>query len=58
VQKKFATSYRVAGGECELEIFPGCEHQWVRKPGPQTDRAIEMIKTFIAHRLKVLRQAA
>jgi acetyl esterase/lipase len=58
VQEKFATSYRGAGGECELEIFPGCEHQWVRKPGPQTDRAIEMIKTFIARRLKALRQAA
>ncbi len=58
LQKKFAASYRAAGGECELEIFAGCEHQWVRKPGPQTDRAIEMIKDFIARRLKAQRQAA
>ena len=58
VQQKFAASYRAAGGECELEIFPGCEHQWVRKPGPQTDRAIELIKAFIARQLSALRQAA
>ncbi|MFQ5929665.1 MAG: alpha/beta hydrolase [Acidobacteriota bacterium] len=58
VQQKFAASYRAAGGECDLEIFPGCEHQWVRKPGPQTDRAIELIKAFIARQLSALRQAA
>ena len=58
LQEKFATSYRAAGGECKLEIFPDCEHQWVSKPGPQTDRAIEMIKTFIAQRLEAMRQAA
>jgi hypothetical protein len=26
VQEKFAGSYRAAGGECQLEIFAGCEH--------------------------------
>ena len=48
VQEKFAASYRAAGGECRLEVFEGCEHEWVARPGPQTDRAREMVKAFIA----------
>jgi acetyl esterase/lipase len=51
VQEKFAASYRAAGGDCELHIFEGCEHEWVAKPGPQTDRAHEMVKAFIAKSL-------
>ena len=46
------------GGECQLEIFAGCEHQWVAEPGPQTDRAHEMVKAFIARQLQALRLAA
>jgi acetyl esterase len=52
VQEKFAASYRAAGGDCELHVFEGCEHEWVAKPGPQTDRAHEMVKGFIARNLK------
>lgn len=48
VQEKFAASYRAAGGECELHVFEGCEHEWVARPGPQTHRAHEMVKRFIA----------
>ena len=51
LQEKFAASYRAAGGECELHVFEGCEHEWVAKPGPQTDRAHEMVKAFIARNL-------
>ena len=51
VQEKFAASYRAAGGECELSVFEGCEHEWVAKPGPQTDRAHQMVKAFIARNL-------
>jgi acetyl esterase/lipase len=51
LQQKFAASYRAAGGECQLEIFEGCEHLWVDKPGPMTDKAHEMVKTFIARNL-------
>jgi acetyl esterase/lipase len=58
IQEKFAATYRAAGGECQLEIFDGCEHEWIAKPGPQTDRAHEMVKAFIARQLQVLRQAA
>ena len=58
LQEKFAASYRAAGGECHLEIFEGCEHLWVDKPGPMTDKAHEMVKGFIAKNLAVLRRAA
>jgi acetyl esterase len=58
IQEKFAASYRKAGGACQLEIFPGCGHLWVGEPGPQTDRAHEMVKSFIARELRALRQAA
>ena len=51
IQIKFADTYRKAGGECELEVFPGCGHMWVADPGPQTDRAHAMAKAFIAKQL-------
>ena len=51
VQEKFAATYRAAGGVCELTVFDGSEHEWVAKPGPQTDRAREMVKAFIARQL-------
>jgi acetyl esterase len=52
VQEKFAATYRAAGGQCKLEIFDGSEHEWVAKPGPQTDRARAMVKAFIAEQLR------
>src|SRR5262245_1567700 len=55
VQEKFAASYRAAGGQCDLTIFEGCEHEWVAKPGPQTDRAHEMVKAFVARNLAARR---
>jgi alpha-beta hydrolase superfamily lysophospholipase len=58
IQDKFAQAYRAAGGECELEIFKGCEHMWIQDPGPQTDRAHEVLKAFIAKQLRALRRAA
>jgi acetyl esterase/lipase len=55
VQEKFAASYKAAGGDCQLQVFEGCEHEWVATPGPQTDRAREMVKAFIARQVKTLR---
>ena len=55
VQEKFAASYRAAGGECELHVFEGCEHEWVATPGPQTDRAHAMVKAFIGRNLAAAR---
>jgi acetyl esterase len=52
VQEHFVATYRAAGGEIDYEVFPGAEHRWIIHPGPQTDRAIEMIKAFIARQLR------
>lgn len=57
-QVKFGETYRAAGGECEVAVFEGCDHMWVLEPGPDTDRAHEMLKAFIAGRLRALQQAA
>jgi acetyl esterase len=51
IQEKFVNTYRAAGGHCDYHLFEGAEHQWVAQPGPQTDRAREMVKAFIARRL-------
>ena len=48
VQKQFVDTYRAAGGSCDFTVFEKCEHEWVAQPGPQTDRAREMVKAFIA----------
>jgi acetyl esterase/lipase len=48
VQKKFADTYRAAGGDCRYELFENSEHEWTGKPGPQTNRAYEMVRSFIA----------
>ncbi len=56
LQEKFAATYKAAGGDCQLHVFEGCEHEWVAKPGPQTDRAHEMVKSFIARNVTVGRR--
>jgi alpha-beta hydrolase superfamily lysophospholipase len=53
-QEKFAITYKAAGGDCQYQLFEGCEHEWVAQPGPQTDRAREMVKAFIARQLKTV----
>jgi acetyl esterase/lipase len=58
ISDKFGQLYRAAGGECQVEIFKGCEHQWIAEPGPQTDRAHEVLKAFIARQLGAMRKAA
>ncbi len=58
VQEKFAATYKAAGGDCQLHVFEGSEHEWVAKPGPQTDRAREMVRAFIARNLMAARRAA
>jgi acetyl esterase len=51
LQERFAAAYRAAGGDCQLHVFEGSEHEWVAKPGPQTDRARAMVKAFIARNM-------
>lgn len=54
-QEKFAATYKAAGGDCQYHLFEGAEHEWVAKPGPQTDAAREMVKAFIARNLAAAR---
>lgn len=52
VQEKFVKSYRAAGGACDYHLFENSVHEWVAEPGPQTDKARETVKAFIAKQLK------
>jgi acetyl esterase len=51
VQEKFAKTYRAAGGDVQFEVFENSVHEWVAEPGPQTTRAHEMVKAYIARQL-------
>jgi acetyl esterase/lipase len=51
VQEKFAATYRAAGGDCQFHLFEKSVHEWLAEPGPQTDRAHEMVKAFIARQI-------
>jgi acetyl esterase/lipase len=53
MQEKFANTYRSAGGSCDYRLFENAVHEWVAEPGPQTDKAREVAKEFIARQLKV-----
>ena len=53
MQEKFAKTYRAAGGQCDYRLFENSVHEWVAEPGPQTDKAREVVKEFIARQLKV-----
>ena len=52
MQEKFVNSYRAAGGACDYHLFENSVHEWVAEPGPQTDKARETVKAFIARQLK------
>ena len=52
MQEKFAKTYRAAGGDCDYRLFENSVHEWVAEPGPQTDKAVETVKEFIARQLK------
>jgi len=52
VQEKFVKTYKAAGGDCEFHLFENSVHEWVAEPGPQTDKARETVKAFIARQLK------
>ena len=51
MQEKFAKTYRAAGGACDYRLFENSVHEWVAEPGPQTDKAREVVKEFVARQL-------
>jgi acetyl esterase/lipase len=52
MQEKFAATWRAAGGQCDYRLFENSVHEWVAEPGPQTDKARDTAKEFIARQLK------
>ena len=46
-----ATGDRTAGGSVRRELFPDMPHAFARDPGPETDRAIAIMKGFLAEQL-------
>lgn len=52
MQERFARTYKAAGGDCDYRLFENSVHEWVAEPGPQTDKAREVVKQFIARQLK------
>ena len=48
IPQRFAESYARAGGHAEYEAFPGMPHQFAKDPGPETDRAIDLMRSFIS----------
>jgi acetyl esterase len=49
--ERFVASYRAAGGTIELEKFPDQPHNFGNTPGPDADRALALIKAFVARQL-------
>lgn len=52
--EKFAQTYGKAGGLIELALYPGGGHGYMRDPGPNTDRSLEAIKSFIGRQLRAI----
>jgi acetyl esterase len=52
MQETFVKTYQAAGGSCEYHLFENSVHEWVAEPGPQTDKAREVVKAFVARQLK------
>jgi acetyl esterase/lipase len=51
IPRSFAQSYRIAGGDVELEEFPEMPHNFVTEASEATDRALELTKAFVARQL-------
>jgi acetyl esterase len=51
IQQRFAASYQAAGGQIQLELFPGAPHGFADSPGADADRAFALMKTFIGEQL-------
>jgi acetyl esterase len=51
IPHRFVEAYRAAGGAVELELFPGMPHGFGSKPGAESDRALALMKAFVARRL-------
>ncbi len=51
IPQRFVEAYRAAGGAVELELFPEMPHGFARNPGAESDRALAIMKAFVARQL-------
>ena len=51
IPQRFAESYNRAGAHAEYEPFPGMPHQFAREPNPNADRAIALMRSFLARHI-------
>ncbi len=48
ISERFVEIYKSRNGSIKRELFPDMPHAFARDPGTETDRAITLMKTFIA----------
>ena len=48
IPQRFAETWNRAGGHAEYEPFSGMPHGFARDPGPESDRAIALMRSFLA----------
>ncbi|MDB5806362.1 MAG: hypothetical protein JWN73_3684 [Betaproteobacteria bacterium] len=58
LQEKFVATLKASGADVSFTEFEGSVHEWTADPGPQTTRAQEMVKAFVARQLAAGRRAA
>jgi acetyl esterase/lipase len=51
ISERFAADYKAAGGSVQRELFPDMPHGFARDPGPESDRAVDLMKAFLAAQL-------
>jgi acetyl esterase len=51
ISERFVETYHAKGGSARRELFPDMPHAFARDPGPETDRAIAIMKAFLAEQL-------
>lgn len=51
MQERFTAAYRAAEGSIDLVMFPNSPHGFTVRPGAATDRAVAIMKAFIAQQL-------
>jgi dipeptidyl aminopeptidase/acylaminoacyl peptidase len=49
--ERFVAAYRRAGGDVELEVFPGVGHAFANFPDEAADACIARMRRFIARRI-------
>lgn len=51
IPERFVESYRAAGGEVELSLFPDEPHSFGNQGGPAAEKAVAQMKAFIARQV-------